>query len=62
MVLLTSDFHMYRAIRVFRKLDIEVTPMAAPDVLHSTENWNGRSSGRVEKPFMSYATSCALRK
>ena len=41
-VLLTSDFHMYRAIRVFRKLGIEVTPMAAPDVLHATEHWNGR--------------------
>lgn len=25
-VLLTSDFHMYRAIRVFRKLGVEVTP------------------------------------
>src|ERR1017187_8258907 len=29
-VLLTSDFHMFRAIRVFRKLGIEVTPMPAP--------------------------------
>jgi uncharacterized SAM-binding protein YcdF (DUF218 family) len=43
-VLLTSDFHMYRARRVFRKLGIEVTPMAVPDVLHSTEHWNGRFS------------------
>ena len=33
---------MYRAIRVFRKLGIEVTPMAVPDVLQSTEHWNGR--------------------
>ena len=41
-VLLTSDFHMYRALRVFRKLNIEVTPMPAPDVLHSAEHWNGR--------------------
>ena len=41
-VLLTSDFHMYRAIRVFRKLGIDATPMAVPDVLHSTEHWNGR--------------------
>jgi uncharacterized SAM-binding protein YcdF (DUF218 family) len=41
-VLLTSDFHMYRAIRVFRKLGIEVTPMPVPDVLRSTEHWNGR--------------------
>ncbi len=43
-VLLTSDFHMYRALRVFRKLGIEVKPMAVPDVLHSTEHWNGRFS------------------
>jgi len=43
-VLLTSDFHMYRAIRAFRKLHIEVAPMAVPDVLHSTEHWNGRFS------------------
>jgi uncharacterized SAM-binding protein YcdF (DUF218 family) len=41
-VLLTSDFHMYRAIRVFRKLGIEVTPMPVPDVLRSTEHLNGR--------------------
>ena len=41
-VLLTSDFHMYRALRVFRKVGIDVTPMAVPDVLHSTEHWNGR--------------------
>jgi uncharacterized SAM-binding protein YcdF (DUF218 family) len=41
-VLLTSDFHMYRAIRVFRKLGIEVAPMPASDVIRSTEHWNGR--------------------
>jgi uncharacterized SAM-binding protein YcdF (DUF218 family) len=43
-VLLTSDFHMYRALRVFRKQGIEVTPMAVPDLLHSTEHWDGRFS------------------
>ncbi len=41
-VLLTSDFHMYRAIRVFRKLGVEVTPMPVPDVLRAAEHWNGR--------------------
>ena len=41
-VLLTSDFHMYRAIRVFRRLGIDVAPMPAPDVLHASEHWNGR--------------------
>ncbi len=43
-VLLTSDFHMFRALRVFRKLGIEAAPMAVPDALHSTEHWNGRFS------------------
>jgi len=43
-VLLTSDFHMYRAIRVFRKVGIEATPEAVPDVLHAAEHWTGRFS------------------
>ncbi|MGD0736122.1 MAG: YdcF family protein [Terracidiphilus sp.] len=41
-VLLTSDFHMFRAISVFRKLGIDVAPMAAPDVMKTAEHWNGR--------------------
>lgn len=41
-VLLTSDFHMFRALRAFRKVGIEATPMAVPDVIHSAENWGGR--------------------
>jgi uncharacterized SAM-binding protein YcdF (DUF218 family) len=41
-VLLTSDFHMYRAIRVFRKAGVDAAPMAVPDILHSTEHWPGR--------------------
>lgn len=44
-VLLTSDFHMYRAQRVFRKAGVDVVPMAVPDVLHAAEHWNGRFSG-----------------
>jgi uncharacterized SAM-binding protein YcdF (DUF218 family) len=32
-VLLTSDFHMYRALRVFRKLGVDVAPAPAPDVM-----------------------------
>jgi uncharacterized SAM-binding protein YcdF (DUF218 family) len=43
-VLLTSDFHMYRALRVFRKAGIDVKPMAVVDVLDSTEHWNARFS------------------
>ena len=41
-VLLTSDFHMYRALRVFRKMGMEVTPMPVPDVLKDSQHWDGR--------------------
>ena len=41
-VLLTSDFHMYRAMRVFRKLGVTVAPMPIPDVMKSSEHWNAR--------------------
>jgi uncharacterized SAM-binding protein YcdF (DUF218 family) len=41
-VLLTSDFHMFRALRVFRKLGVEVSPRPVPDVLQAAEHWNGR--------------------
>jgi uncharacterized SAM-binding protein YcdF (DUF218 family) len=41
-VLLTSDFHMYRSIRVFRKLGIDVTPMPIPDILKTEDHWDAR--------------------
>lgn len=44
-VLLTSDFHMYRALRVFRKLGINVTPYPAPDVMKVSQHWYGRLVG-----------------
>lgn len=44
-VLITSDYHMYRAQRVFRRLGIDVTPMAVPDVTKSGQRWTGRFSG-----------------
>jgi uncharacterized SAM-binding protein YcdF (DUF218 family) len=44
-VLLTSDFHMFRAIRVFRKLGLDVTPMPLPDVLKASQHLNGRIPG-----------------
>jgi uncharacterized SAM-binding protein YcdF (DUF218 family) len=44
-VLLTSDFHTFRAVRVFRKLGIEVSPLPVSDVLRLSEHWNGRISG-----------------
>lgn len=43
-VLLTSDFHTYRAIRVFCKAGVVATPEAVPDVLHAAEHWTGRFS------------------
>jgi uncharacterized SAM-binding protein YcdF (DUF218 family) len=43
-VLLTSDFHIYRALRVFRKLQVDVTPMPAPDALQLADHWNSRFS------------------
>lgn len=44
-VLLTSDFHMFRALRVFQKLGIKVTPYPVPDVMKSSQHWYGRFSG-----------------
>jgi len=44
-VLLTSDFHMFRALRVFRKAGLNVTPYAIPDVIKISNSWYGRISG-----------------
>lgn len=44
-VLLTSDYHMYRARRVFKRLGIDVTPMPVPDVIKAGQRWTGRFSG-----------------
>jgi uncharacterized SAM-binding protein YcdF (DUF218 family) len=41
-VLVTSDYHMYRAVRVFRKCGVPVSPMSVPDVLLLAGSWNGR--------------------
>jgi uncharacterized SAM-binding protein YcdF (DUF218 family) len=44
-VLLTSDFHMYRAKRLFRREGVNVIPYPAPDVMKQSEHWYGRISG-----------------
>lgn len=44
-VLLTSDFHIFRATRVFRKLGVDVTPMPIPDVMQTSQHVTGRFSG-----------------
>jgi uncharacterized SAM-binding protein YcdF (DUF218 family) len=41
-VLLTSDYHMFRAERAFRKAGLPVEPCPFPDALKSAESWRGR--------------------
>jgi uncharacterized SAM-binding protein YcdF (DUF218 family) len=43
LVLLTSDYHMYRALRVFQKVGLQVAPRPFPDIVKRssslTERW-----------------------
>jgi len=41
-VLLTSDFHMYRSIRAFRKAGIQAEPRPIPDALKHFGDWSQR--------------------
>lgn len=41
-VLLSSDYHMYRAVRIFRKLGVEVTPHPISDVRKRAGQWTSR--------------------
>src|SRR2546423_1397741 len=41
-VLLTSDYHMYRAYRVFKKQGIDVAPRPFPDARKRASHWTGR--------------------
>jgi uncharacterized SAM-binding protein YcdF (DUF218 family) len=41
-VLLTSDFHMYRAHRTFEKAGLHVTPRFCPDMLKRESDWRDR--------------------
>ena len=43
-VLLTSDFHMFRALRTFRKAGVDAAPMAVPDAIRNSNGWAGRFS------------------
>jgi uncharacterized SAM-binding protein YcdF (DUF218 family) len=43
-VLLTSDFHMFRALRTFRKAGVEASPMAIDDAIRNSKEWGGRFS------------------
>ncbi len=42
LVLLTSDYHIYRATRVFRKLGLNVQTRPVPDALKRGSVWTGR--------------------
>jgi uncharacterized SAM-binding protein YcdF (DUF218 family) len=41
-VLLTSDYHMYRALRAFRKVGLHVAPRPFPDAIKRAGRWDGR--------------------
>ncbi len=41
-VLLTSDFHMFRAYRAFRKVGLDIMPRPIPDVRKHATSWRGR--------------------
>jgi uncharacterized SAM-binding protein YcdF (DUF218 family) len=41
-LLLTSDYHMFRARRCFQKVGVAVEPHPIPDALKRATNWQGR--------------------
>jgi len=41
-VLLTSDYHMFRALRAFRKAGLDVAPRPVPDAFKRSGTWEGR--------------------
>ncbi|HKY21191.1 MAG TPA: YdcF family protein [Vicinamibacterales bacterium] len=41
-VLLTSDYHMTRAVRAFRKVDVEILPRPLPDALKRSGSFSTR--------------------
>jgi uncharacterized SAM-binding protein YcdF (DUF218 family) len=41
-VLLTSDQHMFRALRAFRKVGLDVTPRPIPDTVKGSRSWLAR--------------------
>jgi uncharacterized SAM-binding protein YcdF (DUF218 family) len=41
-ILLTSDLHMFRAYRAFRKAGIDVEPRPLPDALKQIDSWQTR--------------------
>jgi uncharacterized SAM-binding protein YcdF (DUF218 family) len=44
-VLLTSDYHTFRAIRAARKAGLDATPRPVPDLLKAASSWRTRWDG-----------------
>jgi len=47
-VLLTSDFHMYRAYRCFRRAGLDVSALPVPDALKRSTRWYRRWTAFVD--------------
>jgi len=48
-LLLTSDYHMFRALRVYRKAGIDCEPLPIPDIKkRSLVSWRNRGSAFLE--------------
>lgn len=48
-ILLTSDYHVWRAVRVFRKAGLDVDPLPVPDVLKRSGAWYERPGLFVDR-------------
>jgi uncharacterized SAM-binding protein YcdF (DUF218 family) len=53
-VLATSDYHMFRAWRAFRKAGLDVAPRPVPDLIEAADCWSCRWQG-----FLTLATESA---
>ena len=48
-VLMTSDYHMFRAKRVFARAGLDVVPRPIPDAIKGSSNWRGRWPAFVDE-------------
>jgi uncharacterized SAM-binding protein YcdF (DUF218 family) len=48
-ILMTSDYHMFRARRVFARAGIDVVPRPIPDAIKQGANWQGRWPAFVDE-------------
>jgi len=48
-ILMTSDYHMFRARRVFARAGIDVIPRPIPDAIKQGANWQGRWPAFVDE-------------